>query len=102
MGRVFSDVALAERRKAQDRALAAQQHFFDGFNKEHTDKRGGWRVMKYERPQFTVVTASAAYRDGWEKVFGAPRRSTLLDSNPPTLGGKEVPFDALDQCVSER
>ncbi len=31
--------------------------------------------MKYERPQFTVVTASEAYREGWERIFGEDQGS---------------------------
>lgn len=58
----------AERRARQDRFLAAQQAFCDGHVRENTDKRGGWRVMKYERAQFAVVTASDAYRRGYEQI----------------------------------
>ena len=80
----------AERRAAQDRFLSVQQRQFDGHVAENTDKRGGWRGMKYERAQFTVVTASPAYRDGWDRIFGTPRSESVdLDSNRP-MDGKEV------------
>ena len=68
MGRVFSDSQLAARRRAQDRALAVQQHVFDGFTAENTDKRGGWRVPKSARAQFAVVSASEAYRTGYDCI----------------------------------
>ena len=56
------DLALARRRAAQDYVhkgicanldLAAQDNH-----------------MKYERGHFAVVTASEAYRQGWERIFG--------------------------------
>ncbi len=87
------DTRRAERRAAQDRFLTAQQHQFDGHVAENTDKRGGWKGMKYERAQFTVVTASPAYREGWDRIFGTPRSNRDLDSNP-RLEGKEVDLES--------
>lgn len=51
--------------------MAGLHHRFDAETAAGTDKRGNWKgAMKYERPSFTVVTASDAYRKGWEYVFG--------------------------------
>lgn len=65
-----ADRERTSRRAAQDRFLGAQQAAFDADVATTTDKRGGWKRMKYERPSFVVVTASDAYRDGWERTFG--------------------------------
>lgn len=81
--------------------MTAQQHQFDGHVAENTDKRGGWKGMKYERAQFTVVTASPAYREGWDRVFGTPRSATRLLDSKPQLEAKEVdlePCDMLREC----
>ena len=57
-----------DRRVKQDRFLAVQQAYCDGSVAENTDKRGGWRGMKYARAQFTVVTASDAFRAGYDQI----------------------------------
>ena len=46
---------------AQDRFLGQQTRDFDLSAKDNH--------MKYERPSFVVVTASEAYRDGWDRTF---------------------------------
>ena len=51
----------ASRKLAQDKILGQQYAEFD---------RSAQDVhMKYERPSFIVVTASEAYRSGWDKIF---------------------------------
>jgi len=49
-------------KRSQDTLLRAQQAEFDLAVKDNR--------MKYERPSFVVVTASEAYREGWDKIFG--------------------------------
>ena len=58
-----------ERRMAQDRVMAERHAGFDADVAQNTDKRGGWKRMKWERPQFAVVTASDAFREGWDRIF---------------------------------
>lgn len=60
----------AERKRAQDQHMAGLHAGFDRQTAEATDKRGNHKTMKYERPSFIVVTASKAYRRGWEEIFG--------------------------------
>lgn len=36
---------------------------------------------KYERPSFVVVTASAAFRDGWDRIFNRSAGHPDLDGN---------------------
>lgn len=50
-----------ERRAVTDRQMAAQHALFD--------LQAGDHRMKYERPSFIVVTASDAYRKGWDETF---------------------------------
>lgn len=56
---------LKAQRLVQDTAKAALHR---QFNLQAQDIR-----MKYERPSFIVVTASQAYRAGWEAIFGKGR-----------------------------
>ena len=58
----------AARNQRQDTFLGAQQSDFDADVKANTDKRGGWKRLKYERASFTVVTASPAYRAGYAQI----------------------------------
>jgi len=51
----------AERKASQDSFLRRQTHEFD-LSAQDTH-------MKYERPSFIVVTASEAYRRGWDETF---------------------------------
>jgi len=51
----------SSRKLVQDRTLNQQYAEFDLSAKD--------QHMKYERPSFVVVTASKAYRDGWDKIF---------------------------------
>lgn len=52
---------LKERRAVQDAAVAGLHRTFDLSAQDNH--------MKYERPSFIVVTASEAYRTGWDKIF---------------------------------
>jgi hypothetical protein len=52
----------ADRKRAQDSFLGAQAAEFDLSARDNH--------MKYERPSFIVVTASEAYRIGWDQIFG--------------------------------
>ena len=49
------------RKVAQDNHLRSLERQFDLAAKDNT--------MKYERPSFIVVTASKAYREGWDRIF---------------------------------
>ena len=53
----------SDRKLAQDRFLGRQQAEFDLSAQDNH--------AKSERPSFVVVTASKAYRDGWDKIFGS-------------------------------
>jgi hypothetical protein len=53
-----------ERRAVTDKQMAAQHALFDLQAKDNR--------MKYERPSFIVVTASDAYREGWDRIFNKP------------------------------
>ena len=75
----------ADQRETQDKFLAEQARVFDGTVAENTDKRGGWRSMKYERPSFIVVTASEAYREGWEKIFAHESKPEKVALEPTDL-----------------
>ena len=55
----------AKRKQAQDRFLGLQAREFD---RSALDNHA-----KSERPSFVVVTASDAYRRGWDRVFTAKR-----------------------------
>ena len=59
---------LSGRRSRQDRHIASQTARFNAEMAARTDKRGGWKTMKYERPSFTVVTASDAFRKGYDAI----------------------------------
>lgn len=50
-----------QRKRAQDQVLRSQTAEFDLAAQDNR--------MKYERPSFIVVTASQAYRDGWDRIF---------------------------------
>lgn len=52
----------SDRRRAQDSVLGVQAAEFDLSARDNH--------MKYERPSFIVVTASEAYRKGWDEIFG--------------------------------
>lgn len=53
---------LKQTRLVQDAAKARLHRQFDLQAQDKT--------MKYERPSFIVVTASVAYRRGWDETFG--------------------------------
>ena len=55
---------LKANRAAQDQILAERHR---GFDLSAQDNH-----MKYERPSFAVVTASDAFRKGWDEIFGKP------------------------------
>ena len=57
-----ADRERAASKAAQDRHLKG---LHEGFDLSAKDVH-----MKYERPSFIVVTASEAYRSGWEAIFG--------------------------------
>ena len=57
-----ADRERVSRKRAQDRHMAALHRNFD--------QAAGDVHMKYERPSFTVVTASVAFREGWDRIFG--------------------------------
>lgn len=52
----------AARKRAQDSFLGAQARAFDLSAQDNHSKS--------ERPSFAVVTASEAYRAGWDQIFG--------------------------------
>ena len=54
----------AVRRASQDAILDARHAAFDRSAQD--------RHSKSERPHFAVVTASAAFRQGWDRLFGRP------------------------------
>ena len=74
-----------QRNAAQDQVLRRQTAEFD---LSAQDKH-----MKYERLSFTVVTASEAFRDGWDRIF---TRNT--DEPQPT----EVAVEHSDRHGSAR
>jgi hypothetical protein len=79
----------AARKGAQDRFLSAQQQHFDADVKANTDKRGGWKRMKYERAEFTVVTASDAFREGYDKInWKSPQAAEPVHVTADDKGGK--------------
>jgi hypothetical protein len=53
----------SQRKLVQDRQLHQQYAEFDLSAQDNH--------MKYERPSFIVVTASDAYRTGWDVIFGS-------------------------------
>lgn len=78
----FSDQRIrAARNAAQDSARNALHRQFDLSAQDHHSKS--------ERPSFTVVTASEAYRAGWERMFGhaskpegsAPKGQPVLEKD---------------------
>ena len=75
------------RKASQDAFLRRQTAQLDAETAAGTDKRGNWKgAMKYERPSFTVVTASEAFREGWDRIFEAKDESTELVVERPSLG----------------
>jgi hypothetical protein len=78
----------AERRGRQDRFLAAQQSHFDADVAANTDKRGGWKRHKYERPSFAVVTASDAFRAGYDQINWNTPQAVEPGSNPAPQGNE--------------
>ena len=74
-----------ERKAAQDQHMAGLHSRFDAEAAAATDKRGQHKTMKYERPSFVVVTASDAFRDGWEQIFGP--KPEKVDSEPSPQSG---------------
>ena len=54
-----------EQRAISDAGMKERHEMFDLQAQDNT--------MKYERPQFAVVTASKAFREGWERTFGRDR-----------------------------
>lgn len=57
-----ADRERAASKAAQDRELKKLHEGFDLSAKDNHSKS--------ERPSFIVVTASGAFRDGWERIFG--------------------------------
>ena len=92
------DLAQAARRAEQDRFLAVQQRQFDGQVRENTDKRGGWKGMKYERAQFTVVTSSPAYRKGYDHI----KWSNDYNEQSPPQGTPPCLVPGSEESVKER
>lgn len=68
-----------ERNAAQDQHMAGLHRRFDLEAKDIH--------MKYERPSFAVVTASKAFREGWDRIFAQP---------------KEIPLECPDRDRSVR
>ena len=66
-----------ERKAGQDNFLARQTAEFDLSAQDNH--------MKYERPSFIVVTASEAYREGWEATFG-PKPEKAIVAEPRLAG----------------
>lgn len=64
----------AAQRAAQDRHMATLHRQFD-LSAQDTH-------MKYERPSFAVVTASEAYRDGWDRIFAPKVDDSILEQSP--------------------
>ena len=62
------------RKAAQDKHLRGLEREFDLSAKDNH--------MKYERPSFVVVTASEAYRDGWDRTFRNDQPEGALESGP--------------------
>lgn len=76
------------RKVAQDNFLRGQTQLFDGQAAEGTDKRGNWKGMKYERPSFTVVTASDKFRTGYDQItWGENELAKDLDLEPSDKSG---------------
>ena len=80
------DKHIAGQKGEQDRFLSAQSQYFDGYVAENTDKRGGWRGMKYERPSFVVVTASEAYRAGYDEINWGKENNDHVEVTQKHLG----------------
>ena len=59
-------------RRAQDKVLAGLHHKLDLAAQDNR--------MKYERPSFSIVTASEAFRAGYDRIFAPQVQS--LESNP--------------------
>ena len=76
----------AENQAARERIAgkAAQDQFLRRQTREF-DLSAQDNHMKYERPSFTVVTASKAYREGWEATFGPKPKE--LDLEPVNQSG---------------
>ena len=101
MGAGYSDRDLIAQRARQDRFLAAQQRQFDGDVRENTDKRGGWKRMKYQRASFTVVTASDSYREGYDQITWSTPQDVGPGSNRVEVPAKEninEPHLVLRKC----
>ena len=85
-GRASVSPALAAKRAKQDRFMAELHATLDLAAQDNH--------MKYERPSFTVVTASDDFRRGYDAIFTpqAPRAGDepVPDSTPPRAG-KEAP-----------
>ena len=85
----YAENAAARERKgrkaAQDQHMAGLHSRFDAEAAAARNKRGQHKTMKYERPSFTVVTASEAFREGWDRIFEAKDESTELVVEQPRL-----------------
>ena len=79
-----------ERKAGQDHFLARQTASFDAEAAQQTDKRGNYKTMKYERPSFAVVTASDAFRAGYDQIRWSdePKELVLEPVNQPRPAGK--------------
>lgn len=74
----------AARKAAQDAELARRHAAFDLQVKDGTTKRGEWKGMKYERMQFAIVTASEAYRKGYDDIdWNRERNPSDSPDSPP-------------------
>ena len=51
------------------------------------------KTMKYERPSFTVVTASAAFRKGWDQIFGGHDQSCEPPAEKPLSDAPRLSTD---------
>ena len=91
------DTDLAARRARQDAWMGRQHAGYDARVQANTDKRGGWRGMKYERASFTVVTSSNAYREGFDHIRWTPQGETALVVPDSQESAKETPNAPAEQ-----
>ncbi len=79
---------LAKQREVKAQRAAQDQYLrrlHAGFDLSAQDNH-----MKYERPSFAVVTASDAFREGYDKIdWGHERRSVLEEGKGESQGTAE-------------
>ena len=75
-----------ERKAAQDQHMAGLHSRFDAEAAAATDKRGQHKTMKYERPSFTVVTTSEAFRVGYDQInWGRNAKPGTVSMGEPSV-----------------